>query len=122
MLFRGPTTVTGETADLERKVSGQTSHSIAVKIIDRGGQVNRGVARGVLLKVQLQMENLMEQFPGDFVSLARRSLALPAPELPASTSIIVALMGFNYGLSLVTLSGNKSPQSDSLNVQTALPG
>jgi hypothetical protein len=73
MLFRGPTTVTGETTDLERKVSGQTSHSIAVKIIDRGGQVNRGVARGVLLKVQLQMENLMEKFPGDFVSLARRA-------------------------------------------------
>ena len=46
MLFRWPTAVAGESADLERKVSGQTSHSIAIKIIDRGGQVNTGIARG----------------------------------------------------------------------------
>ena len=69
MLFRWPTAVAGESADLERKVSGQTSHFITVKIIDRGGQVNTGVARGrnegeyllngVFPKVQLQMENLM---------------------------------------------------------------
>jgi hypothetical protein len=46
MLFGGPTAVAGESADLEREVPGQTNHSIAVKMVDRGGQVNTGVARG----------------------------------------------------------------------------
>ena len=85
MLFRGPTAVAGEPADLERVVSGQMSHPIAVKIIDRGGQVNTGVARarnegeyllnGRASKVQLQMENLMMNCLGGNL-LARHQSAL----------------------------------------------
>jgi hypothetical protein len=46
MPFGGPPAVAGESADLKRKVPGQLSDPICVKIIDRGGQVNAGVTRG----------------------------------------------------------------------------